>query len=113
MTKHLTGYLQPAALGLLLLGASLASATAATTTSASPPPAAASPIGADQRPTVLAQVPEVRIQLDGDRDHERDRHMDRRDHDPAIVVVPRRDHDTTGADHDERRDRDHDRRDRD
>jgi hypothetical protein len=104
--------LQSATLAILLLGAGLASANAETATSASPTAAiAASSIGADQRPIMLAQVPDVRIQLD--RDHERDRHMDRRDHDPAIVIVPRRDHETTGSDRDEHRDRDHDRHDHD
>lgn len=108
----MTRYLQPATLAILLLGAGLVSANAETTTSASPSPATVAPvIGADQRPLVLAQVPEVQIQLG--RDHERDRHMDRRDHDREIVIVPRRDRETTGSNHDERRDRDHDRRDRD
>jgi hypothetical protein len=105
MNRYLNRYLQPAALGILLLGAGLVSAQADNSTSARLPAAiAASANDAGQKPLVLAQIPEVQVQVRG----EGDRHMDRRHHDRHIVIVSKRHHETIGVHHNQRRDRDHD-----
>ena len=110
----MNAYLQPTAAAiLLLLGSGLAGMSTAEATLGAPTPAAVSPIGVKDKPIFLAENPESKIQLGGERERERepDQRLHRRDEKPQ-VVVPGHERETTGSGRDEHRDRDSDRHDR-